>query len=218
MSDRLAVVGDVHGEARKLAAMLDLLGRDRQIVLLGDYVDRGPDSKAVIGQLIEHKRRLGDNLVLLAGNHETELVRFLDSGDFVRFASLGGMSTIRSYVGVARGGVHEQFRSSLPAEHDALLRTGLQTYLETDQILISHAGFDPMRPGYRGRSVVVDGSYPAIFESAALPRTTVVVGHYVQKAGIPFVGGGLIGLDTGCGTTGGPLTALLWPEMEFRSV
>src|SRR5207249_5133888 len=78
---RLAIVGDVHGDAVRLARMLrSVIGDNRQVVLVGDYVNRGANSKAVLSMLVEAKRQLGLRLVLLAGNHDMAMLQYIDGG------------------------------------------------------------------------------------------------------------------------------------------
>lgn len=160
MSELLAIVGDVHGDSQRLSAMLKLLRpRGGRTVFVGDYVDRGPDSAGVLQILSEASDALGDALVLLTGNHELELAHFLDEGDFVRYAAIGGMATIRSYVGEAEGDVLDQFRKAFPRRHNQLIRK-LMPAFETDAVLVSHAGFDPVRPDVRSVEAMAGASYP----------------------------------------------------------
>jgi Calcineurin-like phosphoesterase. len=220
MFEPIAVIGDVHGDAIRLERMLSALSdREGRTVLVGDYIDRGPDSAAVLELLLAAIAGGGGKITALAGNHEAELLRFIETGDFVRYAAAGGMATIRSYVGIAWGDVHGQFVAALPDAHRELLAS-LPSHLETDWLLISHAGFDPLEPHLRTREVMVNGRYPDLLadEDVKLPRPIVVCGHYVQRSGTPFHRSGLYCVDTGCGTIGGPLTALLLPEGTFLSI
>src|SRR2546422_4704933 len=99
MTDRLAIVGDVHGDVGRLAGMLRLLSADaRRVVFVGDYVNRGPDSAGVLSLLLDARRELGGSLTLLLGNHELATLEYLDGGILPAYAAFGGMSTIRSYV------------------------------------------------------------------------------------------------------------------------
>ena len=68
-------IGDIHGCLTALETMLDLVkpSQDDLVVTLGDYVDRGPDSKGVIDRLLEFKET--HNLVHLMGNHEIQMIR-----------------------------------------------------------------------------------------------------------------------------------------------
>jgi serine/threonine protein phosphatase 1 len=221
MTESLAVLGDVHGDSERLRRALSACARlGRRIILVGDYVDRGPDSAGVLETLVQTRRILGSQLVSLVGNHELAMINYLETGDLNRFARFGGMATIRSYVGTAKPDVHRQFLEAVPDAHQRLLREQLEPFLETDTVLVSHTGWDPSHPDDRRTSVVCRG-HPRLFEWAAagrpLPRPVVVCGHYVQRGKRPYQSNGLFCLDTGCGTLGGPLTALLLPEREFLS-
>lgn len=111
MSGRLIAIGDIHGHARALAALVRLIGlqpRDT-LVTLGDYVGRGPDSKGVLDQLIALEGRCCS--VPLMGNHE-EMMLGAKGGrdDFKFWMQLGGDVALDSY-GPGR------CLSLVPAEH-----------------------------------------------------------------------------------------------------
>lgn len=96
------VIGDVHGNSSALADLLDKLlpelRPDDCIVFLGDYVDRGPDSKGCIGQIIEFRDAAPGTVIALMGNHENWLLR--SYRDYTRHSWVPGMEafdTIRSY-------------------------------------------------------------------------------------------------------------------------
>src|SRR4051812_30312448 len=74
MAGRTIAIGDVHGCLRALAALLDAIGPDWEdtLVPLGDYIDRGPDSRGVLDQLLALAKRC--RLVPLLGNHEEMLI------------------------------------------------------------------------------------------------------------------------------------------------
>ena len=219
---RLAIVGDVHGDIVRLARMFELVSGDRrQVLLVGDYVNRGANSKAVLSLLVEAKHRLGAGLVLLAGNHDIATLQYLDEGSLAPYAARGGMSTVRSYVGSATGNLHRRFRRSLPADHERLLREQLDIYFESDELLVSHTGYDPEAPQDRSADALVTTQHPELLSDPSArsraPRPTVVFGHYVQTSRRPWRRDGLVCVDTGCGTLDGPLTALLLPENSFVS-
>jgi serine/threonine protein phosphatase 1 len=215
----VAVVGDVHGDIRRLEQALATLPETaRTIVFVGDYVNRGYHSKAVIDALIAAKSALGSRLRLLRGNHEAALLTFLHTGDLVQFAQIGGLPTIRSYLLRPLPDVVETFRQAFPVEHLGFLNS-TETCFEAPGLLASHAGFDPDTPNSRDYSAMVTGHFPDIFRVAALqPALLAVCGHYVQYTLRPFVSPHFICLDTGCGTLpGAPLTALLLPDCRFMS-
>lgn len=157
MTDPVYVIPDIHGQKAKLDAALALIdgthGRDAKIVFLGDYVDRGPDSRGVIETLMQGIDA-GRDWVPLRGNHDQLLLDFLDSGnlrpDRLRAGltwlhpRMGGTETLASYgvrageddpgLAAARAAVpqsHRQFIASLPYWH------------ATDTLLFIHAGIRP---------------------------------------------------------------------------
>ncbi|MBB4658226.1 metallophosphoesterase family protein [Parvularcula dongshanensis] len=151
----LIAVGDVHGRADLLDALIDKAerkakGRRCRFVLLGDYVDRGPDSRGVLDRLLALRARRPDT-ILLKGNHEQGLLDFLAEPDQVdAWLSWGGRETLRSY-GVAVGeqdeprALRDRFAEALPDEHFALLMSLPLTY-EVPGYLFVHAGLHPDRP------------------------------------------------------------------------
>lgn len=212
-SEPVAVVGDVHGCPNPLRAVLtDLARSGRKIVCVGDYVNRGPDSRGVLDLLVQACADLGDRLVLLRGNHEVALLELLATGQAASFLRHRGATTIRSYVSEPGPQVLEQFRQSFPGDHRRLLE---ETYLcaEGPDMLISHAGYSPDRPDSRTERDVTTGSWRRLVADARRPRPLVVVGHYTQETMRAYITDHLIGLDTGCGTlASAPLSAMLLPE------
>ena len=101
---RVYAVGDVHGRADLLDNVLSRIDADiakRPVdspvrVFLGDYIDRGPESAAVVNRLVSYGRR--NSAVFLKGNHETYLTRFLaDSKILDLWRREGGLNTLVSY-------------------------------------------------------------------------------------------------------------------------
>ena len=157
---RVYAVGDIHGRADLLRELHDLIaddaaaapGLEKTIVYLGDYVDRGLESRGVIDLLLDSTPP-GVAPVYLGGNHEDSLLRFLD--DFAigpAWIQLGGDATLYSYGVAFSGRLGEQktlidaqlgLKQNLPARHLAFLR-GLKPYHEVGGYLFVHAG---LRPG-----------------------------------------------------------------------
>tara|TARA_A100001391_G_scaffold204878_1_gene202259 strand:+ start:352 stop:1029 length:678 start_codon:yes stop_codon:yes gene_type:complete len=210
-------IGDVHGDADKLSRLIDRLELDgRTLIFLGDIVNHGPSSRSVIERLLTLKDD-GVQIQLVQGNHEAELLDFIHNGDFVRFARVGGIPTIKSYVSCAMDDVHRQFASEFPATHyDFIVNSKL--FVEDDSWIASHAGIDPLAPYKRDISVLRDGVHESLFERSPTLSKPVIFGHYAQKSFQPFCRENVICVDTGCGMLNGPLTALLYPEMEFLQV
>jgi serine/threonine protein phosphatase 1 len=214
----LAVIGDVHGESRRLRSMLATLESfDGTIVFVGDYVDGGADSAEVLEILSGLSGSQPGRFRFLCGNHDLALLRYIKDGEFARFCAMAGLPTLASYLPVVSGDVHAAFVSALPARHVAFLR-GLEAAWETDEILVSHAGYDPARPAARDIETMAHGTGWPIFGDVRPPKELVVCGHYVQTRG-PYASEHLVCVDTGCGIIpGAPLTAVILPERRFVSL
>ncbi|NOK39424.1 hypothetical protein HMI49_40275 [Corallococcus exercitus] len=208
-----AIIGDIHGEVSLLERLLRRPEvSDRSLLFLGDLLTRGLYAKQVMEVIIG----LGDRAASVLGNHDQLLMQYYDNGILVPFASVGGIETIRSYVGVAHGDVHSQFKSAFPLSHLGFMR-GMHSCVETQDLLISHAGLDPDDPASRTFDALTT-SHPELFRREKNLSKKVICGHYAQEGGRPFLGENLYCIDTGCGTTGGPLTALLLPEWKAIAV
>lgn len=158
MTERLYVIPDIHGHLDKLESALALIerdgGADARVVFLGDYVDRGPDSRGVIDRLIRGFEA-GRNWTALRGNHDQMFLDFLDLAPrapapphpVLRWFSgnLGASQTLASYgvAASARDPNWEEVRRCVPAAHREFLAS-LPLCLETDALILVHAG---LRPG-----------------------------------------------------------------------
>ena len=216
----LVIVGDVHGDAVRLeAALRDLVPIGRRIVFVGDYVNRGADSRNVLELLVEAKSHLRDRLVLLRGNHDDALLDFLLTGRPARILQHQGLTTVQSYLGDSppRAAL-DTFRQTFPASHQALLAS-TTTCFETDQLLVSHCGLNPAQPASRNLCDMVLGSFPRLFRGELEEGPPLVVcGHYVQNTLTSFLSQRFICVDTGCGTLPhGVLTAVMLPERAIVS-
>ncbi|MGU3541081.1 metallophosphoesterase family protein [Methylobacterium sp. A54F] len=150
--EEVAVFGDIHGRADLLARLhagLDLrtavLGIAPPMeIYLGDYVDRGRDSRSVIAMLLTRRRRR--RIVCLRGNHEVMMLDAIrDRACLQRWLDAGGSDTLASYgvsppIGECE---HADLPSALPAEHLAFLQS-LPLGLRLGAMYFVHAG---VRPG-----------------------------------------------------------------------
>jgi serine/threonine protein phosphatase 1 len=119
---RLYAIGDIHGRADLLQLIHDRIddeiARDRpddwRVIHLGDYVDRGDDSRGVIDFLMRRMEE-DDRHIALMGNHDERFTMFLrDVTEWPNFRSFGGLETARSY------GVDFAARNNIHAGHGAL--------------------------------------------------------------------------------------------------
>ena len=138
-SGRTIAIGDVHGCAHALDALLGAIapGSSDQLLFLGDLIDQGRDSAAVLDRLIELQRQC--HVVLIQGNHEEMLSTARESESALRcWENCGGVSTLNSY----------RFGASLkdiPDKHWQLLAT-CRPYYETDRFILTHANYVPDLP------------------------------------------------------------------------
>ncbi len=213
MADRLAFIGDIHADSARLSTLVGRLG-SRRLVFLGDYVDRGPNSREVVEILLEIAKS-DLNAFFLLGNHEIGLLAFLSGKlSFLEYAWMGGLSTIRSYIGRANEDVRSELAAAMPRPHYEFL-SNCKPFFETDHFVASHAGINPACPERRELAEIVLGRHPSLFHDDLRLSKLVICGHYLQATQTPFIGKDVICLNTGCGTIEGPLTALLYPEMTF---
>lgn len=222
----MAVVGDIHGAIDPLCAATGWLEEhwDGPVVFVGDYVNRGPDSYRVMEAMVQLAKSWGERLTLLMGNHDLSLLRFVAEGDRPMFLAHGGLRTVSSYLRELSIPLDqhplEAFVEVFPESHRQLLE-GMQLAWENSEVLVTHAGFNPISPDSRSIDDIVLGRHPALFsESLRTPRPLVVCGHYVQRTGRPYVSDQFICLDSGCGSEiSGPLSVLILPDrriLRFR--
>src|SRR5262245_5326111 len=116
--ERKIVIGDIHGCHSQLKTMLDLLEREeRLMIFLGDYVNRGGNSRAVLSTLVDLKAS-GKPLKFLCGNHDWALRQYVMQNAFEQFALIGGLETLDSYIGeIPKGDLHQTFVKIFPPEH-----------------------------------------------------------------------------------------------------
>ena len=163
MPDSIYAIGDIHGQLAMLEEALARIeadgGPEARIVLLGDYTDRGPDSRGVIERLMRGQAE-GRNWICLKGNHDRMFSMFLeeyprnDSRLLVGYhwlhERLGGIETLQSYgVEVAESDriyqVHKRARAAVPQAHLDFL-AALQPCHQEGELLFVHAGIRPGLP------------------------------------------------------------------------
>lgn len=194
---RLAI-GDIHGCLTSLETLLQEINPTKKdlIVTLGDYVDRGPDSKGVIDYLLALQE--SHRTIHLMGNHEIQMLRALETqSDRERFLSglCGGQDTLDSYGG--------DF-ADVPKSHWDFMR-GTHLYHELDDFILVHAG---VAAGVPVSEQDQETYYYQRFhqQKPHFSGKTVVCGHTIQ-GDLPTDLGAAICLDT-CAYGGGWLSAL----------
>jgi serine/threonine protein phosphatase 1 len=201
MPGRTIAIGDIHGCATALAKLIERVAPqpDDMVITLGDYVDRGPNSREVIDQLIELRTRC--RLVPLLGNHDEAMLAAI-SGEqtFQSWIMIGGLPTLESYG--FRGDP-----SVFPAAHVEFLQ-GCLPYFETDSHFFVHANYNPRLALERQDRIML--RWLSLHEHQPGPHLShkvAVLGHTAQPRGEYLYAGYLICIDTGC-CYGDWLTAL----------
>lgn len=205
-------IGDVHGHLQLLRAIEALIVEDAKsvsgekwIVMLGDYIDRGPDSARVIDHLLSPPPS-GFTRLCIAGNHEAEMVNFMRSPrPGSAWLEFGGRETLRSY-GIGderlegnRRMLQQVVASHVPDEHLEFIAS-LPVMIETPDFVFVHAG---IRPGVATADQALQDllwyrdDFAASYDELG---KTVVHGHTMREE--VLVSARRIGVDTGAFLTG----------------
>lgn len=189
---RILAVGDVHGCAVALEALLQAVKPrpDELIVMLGNYVDCGVDSAAVMNRLVRlaHTHRL----VALRGNHE-QLMMAARQGDadLALWCNLGGEATLMSYCPFDDTGS----LADVPDEHWAFFDRFCVDFYETESHFFVHGGVVPHLPLDRQSPLVL--RWQTFNNPPPHPCGKVMVcGHTPQKSGFPRNVGHAVCIDT----------------------
>ena len=208
---RIYVIGDVHGCDTQLAALHDAVAQDLArrpvtsplLIHIGDYVDRGPDSAAVIARLLDGPRIDGMKVINLMGNHEHTMLAAI-SGDRpagTDWLYQGGRPALESY-GIDPDGPREAWIEQIPPAHLAFLRGLSMQYRQGDYLFV-HAGIRPGIPlDQQAPEDLLRIRQPFLYTEQSF-GVVVVHGHTPVKA--PVVRPNRIAIDTGA-VFGGALT------------
>lgn len=196
---RTLAIGDIHGCFRSLdtLATFAAITSDDRLITLGDYVDRGPDSRLVLDWLID--RYSTGTLIPLRGNHELLMLAARESDrDLEAWLACGGDAVFSSY--------RSDRLDDIPPEHWAFLTTSLRSHFCTKTHFFVHANACADIP------IAEQPEFMLYWESFGDPAPhesglTMVCGHTPQRNGKPLTVGHAICIDTwACG--GGWLTCL----------
>lgn len=224
---RLYVIGDIHGRLDLLDRMLAAIDRDLPpslaadclTVTVGDYIDRGSDSRGVVDRLARNP--FPTEFIALRGNHEDLLKGFLDDPPVLDlWRRLGGLETLHSYgvdvTAVMHGknydGAAEAMRAALPPLHSAFFDS-LRVSLTVGRYFLCHAGVRPgialSRQSHDDLMWIREG----FLDSTADFGKIVVHGHTPTET--PDVRSNRINVDTGAFITG-RLTCAVLEERQAR--
>ena len=224
MSHPIYAIGDIHGQKAELDRVLALIeadgGPDAHVVFLGDYADRGPDSRGVLNALVAGQDA-GRNWTFLKGNHDRMFEWFMgrpmlhDPYMMVELywlhPRLGGDTTLASY-GVDAGprrrekDVQDDARAAIPSTHISFLKQLKLSHIVGDLMFV-HAGIRPNVPLDKQEEedlLWIRGE----FHDHTDPHPKVIVhGHTPIDTAKHY--GNRVNLDTGAGY-GAPLTAAVF--------
>ena len=190
---RHLAIGDVHGCANAFKTLLSYveLRDDDTVIMLGDYVDRGPDSRAVVDTVIE----LGNvyDVIPLRGNHE---IMMLDSREkkswFHAWMTYGGDATLNSYA--ASPGETGSF-ADIPDSHIDFFENKLRPYYECEAHFFVHANVD-------AKIALTEQPDAALYwkkyrnPERHCSGKFMVCGHTAQRSGLPSGNEHSICIDT----------------------
>jgi serine/threonine protein phosphatase 1 len=190
---RRFVIGDIHGCAKALRTVIECIDPcpDDELIFLGDYVDRGPDSRGVIDQIIELQSRC--RVVALRGNHEIMLMGVAYGGlEGKLWLESGGNATVTSY-----GGTLER----IPDSHKVFLHS-LRPHYETRDAIFVHACYEASKPMEQQSDEIRYWTHLAAVPPPHCSGKRVFVGHTPQAGGMVLDLGHLVCVDTYCFGTG----------------
>jgi len=211
---RIIAVGDVHGCINSLLMLIEQLNLqpDDQLVFLGDLIDRGEHSKAVVDYLLALREQY--SCFFIMGNHELMYLDYLKTGNSKVWYSNGGVATLKSYK--------SQHGRDFPKEHLNFFRE-CHHFIETENYFFAHGGLDPelsVKDNLRYYKPE-DFCWQQVHMRQSFIETnnykwekTVVCAHTPQS--YPVMLNKLIAIDTGCvykqNPLFGKLTAVTLPE------
>lgn len=207
---RVYAIGDIHGRDDLLRKLLGIIAEHRDgyegevtYVFLGDYVDRGMQSREVIDTLMTYDYA-GAETIFLRGNHEQVMLDIFTEPMMAKgWLAFGGLETLLSYRVPTHGmpaseadfiRLSQQMEKTIPEEHIAFLRDTLISW-ELGDCLFVHAGVNPDYPLDQQHQHDLLWIKEAFIDAARQYEKLIVHGHYIEDdaALLPH----RVGLDTG---------------------
>ena len=220
------VVGDIHGEYDKLYHLIKIISKDaKEIIFLGDYINKGPKSKEVVEFLIKLSKKI--NCIFLMGNHEYAWIKYMEGNKkFLDFLlTYGGIQLIQSYYPNLKISEIPNFiknkkdlKEILPKTHVSFISKLNLSYNLNSNFICIHAGINP---DDRFESISDHNTEDLLFirnkflySKFYYFNRIVIFGHTAFKE--PFMDNYKIGIDTGATYPHlGKLTALDIDRMYF---
>ena len=213
---KIFTIGDIHGCLSKLNDMMAKIpidAKDDTLIFIGDYIDRGPDSKRVVDAILEIRQRV-DHVICLQGNHEEMFLNYYCKHENEElFMHNGGMRTLLSY-GIPM--TRREGDTHIPESHLQFFST-LKTFYETDDYIFVHAGLRPGIPLEEQSTYDLLWIRHEFINSSYDFGKFVIFGHTPVSYNVPYMWEKKIGIDTGL-VYGGKLTCLELPDMIIHQV
>ena len=207
--EKIFAIGDIHGCADKLHALMDRIPIDYagdSLIFIGDYIDRGPGSFEVVDYLVDLKRSY-PQIVFLKGNHEDMLQKYLEGTDRFTYLFNGGQQTLDSYLNRQN---KSEF-SPIPSDHLEFYKS-LTLYYQTEDYIFVHAGIREKIPlNEQDPEEILWIREDFIYSKFDFGKR-VIFGHTPFSE--PLVKPNKIGIDTGA-VYGNQLTCVQLPELIF---
>ncbi len=212
---RILAIGDIHGCSTAFDTLLDAVGPQVEdlLVTLGDYIDRGPDSRGVLDRLLQLQQT--HRLIALAGNHEQMLLEAREDAEiYSGWLASGGEMTLLSY----QGNGHRGSLDDVPASHWTFLE-GCRDWLETERFVFVHANLEPNLPLEKQPLSVL--KWQKFADPAPhISGKRMICGHTRQISGLPRDFGHSVCIDTwvyGAGwlTCLEPITGHVWQANQL---
>lgn len=190
---RTLVIGDIHGCSAAMDHVLNMVqpSADDTIITLGDYVDRGPDTKGVIDRLLFLQGHC--RLIPLAGNHEIMMLQSVhDPVEEKEWRRHGAEEALRSY---APDKPHPTL-ADVPDPHWHFIRNDCLTYWQTPTHLFAHAGMSPEILPEEQSDADLFWNFLSEDRAPHFSGKTLLCGHTAQRSGVPLHLGHTICIDT----------------------
>lgn len=207
-------IGDVHGCLDQLQRLVELCERDAgegrsKLVFLGDYIDRGPDSRGVIEFLIDLQKWSPDEIICLRGNHEDMLLTALEGEDAeLKWRQNGAQSTLNSYKA--------KEPTELPTRHIEWIRS-LPLFHDDGQRFFVHAGVHPDKRLDQQRPRDLLWMREPFLSSDKDFGRLIVHGHTPLSSGVPDGRSNRLNIDTGA-ACGRALTSAIFVDQAAAPV
>ncbi|MFD0587689.1 metallophosphoesterase family protein [Paenibacillus sp. GCM10027627] len=209
---RTLAISDIHGCLNQFEELLKISkynSNSDQLILLGDYIDRGNKSKAVLDKVIHLNKEYG--VIVLKGNHDQMMIDAFENDEDGLWLNNGGITTVQSYVGFDFFNEGFNWDEYLKAkqhivefylDHIKFLKE-LPLYFEDDKHIFVHAGINPYYSNWREQP---ESEFYWVredfYKNATKLSKKVVFGHtpteYLHGISDIWFGGDKIGIDGAC--------------------